>query len=92
MTKTQLIEKIAMETGMTKKAAGEACDALFNGLTEALANGESVQIAGFGTFAAKARPARTCRNPKTGEAIQVPASRAAAFSAGKALKDKLNEA
>ena len=92
MTKTQLIEKVAQETGMTKKAVGEVCDALFAGVAASLAAGEAVQIAGFGAFTAKERPARTCRNPKTGEAIEVAASRAAAFSAAKALKDKLNEA
>ena len=92
MTKTQLIEKVAQETGMTKKAVGEVCDALFASVTASLAAGEAVQIAGFGAFTAKERPARTCRNPKTGEAIEVAASRAAAFSAAKALKDKLNEA
>ena len=90
MTKTQLIDKIAKDSGLTKKNVGEVVDALFASMADALAAGESVQIAGFGNFTAKDRPARAGRNPKTGETIQIAASRAAAFSAAKALKDKLN--
>ncbi len=92
MTKTQLIEKIAKDTGMTKKSVGEVCDALFGTVAESLAAGESTQIAGFGVFAAKDRPARTGRNPKTGESISISASRSAVFTASKALKEKINEA
>ncbi len=92
MTKKQLIEKVAKETGMTQKNVGEVCDAVFAAIAESLAADEAVQIAGFGIFSAKNRPARTGKNPRTGEAIEIAASRAAAFTAGKALKDKLNEA
>lgn len=92
MTKTQLIEKIAQDTGMTKKSVGEVCDALFETVAESLAAGESAQITGFGAFAVKERPARTGRNPKTGEPISISASRSAVFTASKALKEKINEA
>lgn len=90
MTKTQLIDQIAKETGLTKKNVGEVVDAVFASMANSLAAGEAVQIAGFGNFAVKERAARAGRNPKTGETIQIAASRAAAFSPAKALKDKLN--
>lgn len=90
MTKTQLIDQIAKEAGLTKKNAAEVVDAVFASVANTLAAGEAVQIAGFGNFAVKERAARAGRNPKTGETIQIEASRAVAFSAAKALKDKLN--
>ena len=90
MTKTQLIEKAAKDSGLTKKQVAEAYDALLAAFNETVAGGESVQIAGFGTFAVKTRAARQGRNPRTNETIEVPASRYVAFSAGKALKDKVN--
>ncbi len=92
MTKTQLIDKIAKENGMTKKAAGEALDAVVNSIQNALAEGEQVQLAGFGAFAVKEIAAHAGRNPKTNEAIEIAASRRVTFSASKTLKDKLNEA
>ena len=92
MTKTQLIDKVAKETGLSKKNVGEVCDALFAAVAESLAAGETTQISGFGAFAAKNRPARTGRNPRTGETIEIAASRSAVFTASKTLKDKLNEA
>ncbi len=90
MTKTQLIEKAAKESGLSKKNVTEAYEALNAAFLSALAEGESVQIAGFGSFTVKERAARTGRNPKTNETIQIPASKYVAFSAGKALKDKVN--
>lgn len=90
MTKIQLIEKAAKDSGMTKKDIAAAFDALYNAFAETVAAGEGVQIAGFGNFAVKERAARTGRNPRTNETIEIPASRYVAFTAGKALKDKLN--
>lgn len=90
MTKTQLIDQIAKDTGLTKKDVGAVCDALFGRVAESLAAGEGIQIAGFGAFSAKDRPARTGRNPKTGEPIAISASRAVVFTAGKSLKDQVN--
>ena len=90
MTKTQLIDKIAQECGQTKKATAEFTDAFFDVLAGVLADGESVQISGFGSFNVKQVAARTGRNPKTNEAVEIPASRRVTFSAGKALKTKVN--
>ena len=92
MTKTQLIDKIAKETELSKKNVAEVVDALLASVADTLAAGEAVQIAGFGNFTVKARAAHTGRNPKTGEAIEIAASKNVGFAAGKALKDKLNEA
>ena len=90
MTKTQLIEKAAKDSGLSKKSVTEAYDAINAAFLAALAEGEAVQIAGFGSFTVKTRAARTGRNPRTGAEIKVPASKYVAFSAGKALKDKVN--
>ena len=72
-------------------AAGNAVDAVFEAVGEALANGEEVRIAGFGTFGTRNRPARTGRNPQTGESLSIPASTAPAFKPGKTLKDAVND-
>lgn len=90
MTKTQLIENAAKKVDLSKKAVAEAYDAIYAAFTEAIANGESVQIAGIGTFSVKTRAARKGINPRTKQAIQIPASKYVGFSAAKALKDKLN--
>lgn len=90
MTKTQLIEKAAKDSGLSKKSVIAAYDAINAAFLEALAKGEGVQIAGFGSFTVKTRAARKGRNPRTNEVINVPASKYVAFSAGKALKDKVN--
>lgn len=92
MTKTQLIDKIAKDTELTKKQAAEAVDAFLAAATEAFVAGEGIQIAGFGSFAVKEIAAHTGRNPRTNEPVEIPATRRVTFSAGKALKDKLNEA
>ena len=92
MTKTQLIDKIAKENEMTKKQVAAVVDAWIAAVEETLAAGENIQIAGFGSFAVKNIAAHTGRNPRTNEAVEIPASRRVTFSAGKALKDKLNEA
>ena len=90
MNKTQLVEAVAQSTGLKKKEAEAAVSAMTDAIVAALQNGEKVQIVGFGTFEVKERAERNGRNPKTGEAITVAASKHASFSAGKALKDSLN--
>jgi DNA-binding protein HU-beta len=90
MNKTHLIEVVASETKLTKKAAEAAVNSALNAIANALAEGEKVQIAGFGTFEVKARGERIGRNPATKEQITIPASKHPAFSAGKALKEKVN--
>ena len=90
MNKSQLIDAVVAKGGLKKKDAEAAVNAVTATIAEALKNGEKVQLVGFGTFEVKERSARTGRNPKTGETIEVPASKHPAFSASKALKDQLN--
>lgn len=90
MNKVELISRMAEIEGTTKKAAGEQLDALVAAITESLVKGEDVKISGFGTFLVTERAARTGRNPQTGEAIQIEASKAPKFKAAKALKDAVN--
>jgi len=87
MNKSDLIQSVVEKTGLTKKDSASALDAMFNGITGSLAKGESVQLIGFGTFEVRSRQAREGRNPATGEAIKIKASKVPAFKAGKALKD-----
>lgn len=87
MTKADLIDKVAEKSGLTKKDAGQAVDALFDAVAEALAAGDRVQIVGFGTFEVRERAARRGRNPQTGQEISIEARKVPAFKAGKALKD-----
>ena len=77
--------------GITKKQAGEAVDAAFGCVADALANGDRVQIPGFGTFLLSHRAARQGRNPQTGEAMAIAASTGVRFKAAKALKDSVND-
>lgn len=90
MNKTQLIQKIAENGNMTKKDAEAALNAVVAAITDAVAAGEKVQVSGFGSFDVKARDARTGRNPKTGEAVEIAASKRIIFTAAQALKDKIN--
>ena len=85
--KAQLIEKVAEKTRLTKKDATTAVDAVFGSIQDFLANGEKVQLIGFGNFEVRNRAARKGRNPQTGAEIQIPASKVPAFKPGKALKD-----
>ena len=87
MTKAELIDAVAQKTGQTKKSTEQAVAATFDAITEELAKGGKIQVIGFGSFEVKERAARTGRNPKTKEAIEIPASKAPVFKAGKALKD-----
>nr|MDD6336393.1 HU family DNA-binding protein [bacterium] len=89
MNKMDLAVEIAQTTGMTKKASEQVVLAVFDAISNTLASGEKVSIAGFGTFEVRERPARVGRNPRTGESVPVPASRAVAFKAGKNLKERL---
>ena len=90
MNKTQLIDKIAKENELTKKQATAAVDAVITAIGDALVAGESVQFLGFVTFSVKEIAAHNGRNPRTGEVVEIAASRRPVFSASKTLKDKLN--
>jgi DNA-binding protein HU-beta len=90
MNKNELIADVATKTGLTKTAAGEAVDATFDAIAAALAGGNEVKIAGFGTFVVSERAASEGRNPRTGETISIPAQKAPKFRAGKGLKDAVN--
>ena len=90
MNKTQLVEAVAQKSGLNKKDAEAAINAMTAAITDALKAGDKVQLVGFGTFEVKALAERTGRNPKTGEAMTIAASKKPAFAAGKALKDAVN--
>jgi len=90
MNKTDLIEIVAKEVNLKKKDADAAVSAVFAAIEKALVDGDKVQLIGFGTFEVKDRAAKTGRNPATGEAIEIAASKQIKFSAGKTLKDKVN--
>ena len=90
MTKTTLIETVADKAGIKKTEAEKAVNAVFASIQEALVAGEEVQVTGFGTFEVRERPARTAKNPRTGESVEVDASKTPAFKASKALKDSIN--
>ena len=90
MNKAELIAAVAAKTGDTKKAAEEAVNAFVEVVTNALKEGDKVQLVGFGSFEVRKRAARKGRNPQTKEEIKIPASKAPVFKAGKALKDLVN--
>ena len=79
MTKMEIVAKVAVEAGITKTAAEKAVNAMLNGITDALKNGDKVAFVGFGTFEVRERAARTGRNPQTGETIEIAASDSLAF-------------
>ena len=81
---------VAEAADISKAAAGRAVDAVFEGITNSLKGGDSVTLVGFGTFSVSDRAARSGRNPRTGETIQIKASKMPKFKAGKALKDAVN--
>ena len=87
MNKTELIAAIAEKTGLTKKDADRVIAATFETISNAMAEGDKVQVSGFGIFDVKKREARTGHNPRTKEAIEIPASKQPAFKASKTLKD-----
>lgn len=90
MTRTELCERVAAATSLSKADAAVAAGAVFSTIAEALARGETVSVAGFGKFTTRDRAARQGRNPRTGEAVDIAASRAPAFKAAKALRDAVN--
>ena len=90
MNKGDLIEAVADDAGLSKADATRAVDAVVGAITKALKGGKQVSLVGFGTFAVKKRAARQGRNPRTGETIQIAASKVPGFKAGKALKDAVN--
>ena len=90
MNKSELIDAVASASDLSKADASRAVDGMIAAVTEALKSGDQVTIVGFGTFLVRARGARTGRNPRTGEMINISASKAPAFKAGKALKDAVN--
>lgn len=90
MNKNEFIESVAETAELSKADATRAVDAVLSSITDALKKGDGVTLVGFGTFLVRDRDARTGRNPKTGEPIQIAAAKVPAFKAGKALKDALN--
>ena len=91
MNKAELINAAALKADVSKKDAEAVITAALDAITEALAESEKVQLVGFGSFEVKKRAARTGRNPKTKEAIEIPASVVPTFKAGKALKDAVSK-
>ncbi len=87
MNKTELVDQVANEAGLPKLQATAAVDAMVGAITNALKAGDSVSLIGFGTFMVKERPARTGRNPRTGEQITISAGKQPKFRPGKGLKD-----
>ena len=87
MNKTELVNKVAELSDLSKKDATKAVDAIFDAITEALKSGDKVQLVGFGNFEVRERSARKGRNPQTGEEIDIAASKIPAFKPGKVLKD-----
>lgn len=90
MNKSELIDAAAGQTGLSKNDTARAVDAVFDAITAALKSGDNVALVGFGTFVVKERAARSGRNPRTRETIEIPASKMPTFKAGKGLKDAVN--
>ena len=88
MTKAELITQIAEKSELSKKDSEKALAAVISSITEALTNGDKVQLVGFGTFEIRDRKEKESKNPRTGEKIIVPAKKAPAFKAGKALRNQ----
>ena len=90
MKKQELVAAISQEAEISKKDADRALTAAINAITKALADGDKIQLVGFGTFEVRERAARTGKNPRTGEMIEIAASKVPAFKAGRALKEVVN--
>jgi len=90
VNKSELIDAVAGSADISKAAAARAVDGVTSAITKALSGGDQVTLVGFGTFSVRDRAARTGRNPRTGEEIQIAAAKIPAFKAGKALKDSVN--
>ncbi len=91
MNRSELVAKIAEKSGFTKKDSDKALDAVIESVIGELSKGGKVQLVGFGTFEVRKRTARKGRDPRTGKPIQIPASKAPAFKAGKSFKDAVNK-
>lgn len=87
MNKSELVDAVAIDSKLSKKDAGQAVDAIVTNIKKTLKKGKKVQLVGFGTFEVRKRKARKGRNPQTGEAIKIKASKVPAFKPGKAFKD-----
>ena len=90
MNKAELAERLAGRTGMSKAAAKDAVDGVFEAIGEVLTNGEDARILGFGTFGTRNRPVHIARNPRTGESLSIAASTVPVFNPGRTLKDAVN--
>ncbi|CAN5454903.1 integration host factor subunit beta [soil metagenome] len=90
MTKADLVESVAKEAEMTKKDAEQLVEIIFDSIVSTLNKGEKIELRGFGSFRVRHRNARKGRNPKTGEAVNIPAKRVAYFKPGKDLKELIN--
>jgi DNA-binding protein HU-beta len=90
VNKAELVDAVAESADISKAAATRAVDGMVAAVSSALQNGDQVSLVGFGTFSVKERAARTGRNPRTGETINIAASKNPVFKAGKALKDAVN--
>ena len=90
MNKRELTDSVASAAGLAKADAARAVDAVLGSISDALGQGDSVSLVGFGTFSVKHRAARQGRNPRTGETIQIAATSVPGFKAGRALKDAVN--
>ncbi|MCK5273297.1 MAG: HU family DNA-binding protein [Alphaproteobacteria bacterium] len=90
MNKNDLISSVAADSGLSKADATKAVDAVFDSIEKSLKSGNEVRLVGFGTFSVADRKASTGRNPRTGESIQIPASKQPKFKAGKGLKEAVN--
>jgi len=90
MNKGEFVDSVASKGEMTKADAAAAVDAVLDAVTDAMKQGDQVTLVGFGTFLVRKREARTGRNPRTGEPLQIAASNVPSFKAGKALKDAVN--
>jgi DNA-binding protein HU-beta len=90
MNKAELVEAAAEQAGLSRSDVAKAVDATIDTIVDTVRRGEKVTITGFGNFERRERSARTARNPQTGEQMQVPASKAPAFKAGKSFKDRVN--
>ena len=91
MLKADIIEKVAKDVRLTRKAAKEAVDATFDSIIETLQKGDKVVISGFGTFVIRGRKARTGRNPKTGQSLQLPQMNTVGFIAAKSIKKSVRK-
>jgi DNA-binding protein HU-beta len=91
MNKETLINEVAEQAEITKSDASKAIEAIFDGIQDSLAKGEPVSLIGFGSFKVSKRNARTGRNPRTGEPISIPETIVPSFSAGKTLKETINQ-